>query len=106
MNANVKPGDIKLLDISGPDGVPDGIISADYDRTLLGGSLPRYLYGGNVNLEYENFNLSLTIQGVGKENARKTTVMVQPLRSDYGNFPAFIDNNYWSVYNTAEKIWL
>lgn len=103
LNANVKPGDIKLLDISGPDGIPDGIISADYDRTLLGGSLPRYLYGGNINLEYENFNLSLTVQGVGKENARKTTVMVQPLRSDYGNFPAFIDNNYWSVYNTAEK---
>ena len=103
LNANVKPGDIKLLDISGPDGVPDGIISADYDRTLLGGSLPRYMYGMNINLEYKNLDLSLLFQGVGKQNSHKTTVMVQPLQSDYGNFPDFIDGNYWSVYNTPEK---
>jgi len=103
LNANVKPGDIKLLDVSGPDGVPDGIISADYDRVLLGGSLPRYLYGLNINMEYKNFDLSLVLQGVGKQNSRKTTVMVQPLQSDYGNFPIFIDDDYWSVYNTPEK---
>ncbi|MDD3077769.1 MAG: TonB-dependent receptor [Paludibacter sp.] len=103
LNTNVKPGDIKLLDISGPDGVPDGVISADYDRTLLGGSLPRYIYGGNANIGYKNLDLSFTIQGVGKQNSRMTAVMVQPLRSDYGNFPAFIDNNYWSTYNSIEK---
>lgn len=103
LNQNVKPGDIKLLDVSGPDGVPDGIISADYDRVLLGGSLPRYIFGGNVNMEYENFSFSFTLQGVGKQAARKTSTMVRPLESDYGNFPDFIDNDYWSVYNTDEK---
>lgn len=103
LNANVKPGDIKLLDVSGPDGVPDGIVSADYDRVLLGGSLPRYLYGLNTNMEYKNFDLSFTLQGVGKQNSRKTGSMVQPFQSQYGNFPIFIEGDYWSVYNTAEQ---
>jgi len=69
LNSAVQPGDVKLLDISGPDGVPDGEISADYDRTLLGGSLPRYLYGGNISLGYKNFSFSMVFQGVGKQNS-------------------------------------
>ena len=40
LNNSVKVGDIKYKDISGPDGVPDGVISPEYDRVLLGGSLP------------------------------------------------------------------
>src|SRR5690606_23801111 len=48
---SVKPGDVKYKDISGPNGVPDGIISPDYDRVQLGGSQPRFLYGGVINAE-------------------------------------------------------
>lgn len=32
LNKNVKPGDIRYKDISGPDGMADGIISPEYDR--------------------------------------------------------------------------
>ena len=45
LNANVRPGDIKYLDISGPDGVPDGRISPEYDRVLLGGQAITVLRG-------------------------------------------------------------
>lgn len=45
INNNVKVGDVKYKDISGPDGK----ISSEYDRVLLGGSLPRYMFGGNVS---------------------------------------------------------
>ena len=103
LNASVKPGDVKYKDISGPNGVPDGKISPEYDRTLLGGSMPRYLYGGNIRLNYKNFDFGLMIQGVGKQNYRMGGLMVQPLPENWGNVPKIVDGNYWSTYNTAEE---
>lgn len=102
LHNSVKPGDVKYLDISGPDGVPDGKISPDYDRVLLGGSLPRYLFGGNISIQYKNFDFSLAFQGVGKENTRLNANMVKPFHSGWTNAPQIIDGNYWSVYNTKE----
>lgn len=103
LNANVRPGDIRYKDVSGPDGVPDGKISPEYDRVLLGGSLPRYMYGGNIQAGYKNWDLGIVIQGVGKQNARLTPDIVQPLRENFGNFPAILDGNSWSKYNTPEQ---
>lgn len=103
LNNTVKPGDVKYVDISGPDGVPDGTISPEYDRVLLGGSLPRYLYGGNIRLDYKGFDFSMVIQGVGKQNSRLANTMIRPLLENWGNVPEIIDGNYWSHYNTAEQ---
>ena len=103
LNNSVKPGDVKYRDISGPDGVPDGKISPEYDRVLLGGSLPRYMFGGNVQVGYKDFDFSLAFQGVGSQNVRMTTSMIQPLRSNWGNVPQILDGNYWSVYNTEAQ---
>lgn len=99
INNNVKVGDVKYRDISGPDGVPDGKISSEYDRVLLGGSLPRYMFGGSANVGYKDFDLSFTFQGVGSQLVRMNTTMVQPLRENYGSIPAFLDGNYWSSLN-------
>lgn len=103
LSSSVKPGDIKYVDISGPDGVPDGIINSVYDRVLLGGSLPRYMFAGNVNLSYKNFDFSMVFQGVGKQNAHLNSDAVKPLEQNWSNAPKFLENNYFSTYNTAEQ---
>lgn len=99
-SSTVTVGDLKYRDISGPDGTPDGNISPEYDRVPLGNSLPRYLYGGNISASWKGVDFSMAFQGVGKQNAYLSTVQVQPLRDNYGNIPAILDNKYWSPFNT------
>jgi TonB-linked SusC/RagA family outer membrane protein len=100
---SVRAGDVKYVDISGPDGIPDEKINGDYDKVLLGGSLPRYTYGGNIRLDYKNVDFGLSIQGVGKQNSRITGAMVSPLAANWGNVPALIDGKFYSYYNTPEQ---
>jgi TonB-linked SusC/RagA family outer membrane protein len=99
----VSPGDVKYVDISGPDGVPDGTISPEYDRVLLGGSLPRFVFGGNIQLDYKNFDFTAVFQGVGKQLAHLSPDMIRPLANVARNVPAIYDGNYWSMYNTEEQ---
>ncbi|TDE13357.1 TonB-dependent receptor [Dyadobacter psychrotolerans] len=103
LNANVKPGDIRYKDVSGPNGTPDGKISPDYDRVLLGGSLPRLMFGANFSVGYKNWDFALVLQGVAKQNSRLGPDIIQPLRENFGTFPAILDGNTWSKYNTVEQ---
>lgn len=106
--ASTKPGDVKYIDVSGPDGTPDGIISETYDRVILGSSLPHYLYGGSISLGWKGLSLSMLFNGVGKRTSRLTESMVRPLQSQWLSAPAVLRNedgsrNYWSLYNTDEE---
>lgn len=103
LNNNITYGDIKYKDISGPDGVPDGKISPDYDRVLLGGSLPRFLYGGNVTLEYKGIDLSMAFQGIGRQNVRYMRELTEPCYSSFYSVPTWIDGNFWSSGYTDEQ---
>ena len=102
MSSNQKVGDIKYMDISGPNGVPDQIINA-YDKCLLGGSLPRYLYGVTLDANYKSFDFSVMFQGVGKQNSKMQGLMYYAKPGDKGNIPKIIDGKYWSYYNTDEE---
>lgn len=44
----VRPGSMKYKDISGPNGVPDGVIDS-YDRTIIGNTLPLFTGGFNIS---------------------------------------------------------
>ena len=61
-----QPGDIKYKDISGPDGVPDGRITPEYDKKVLGSNIPRYTYSMRGDFGWRGIDFSFVIQGVGK----------------------------------------
>ena len=61
-----QPGDIKYKDISGPDGKPDGRITPEYDKAILGSNIPRYTYSARGDLAWKGLDFSFVIQGVGK----------------------------------------
>lgn len=103
LSTNVKVGDMKYNDISGPNGVPDGKISPEYDRVLLGGSQPQWMYGGNIKLDYLGFDLGITFQGIGYQ-AVSNLAYTDYNAENWGVFPVYLDGgNSWSVNNTAEQ---
>ena len=61
-----QPGDIKYKDISGPDGVPDGRVTPEYDKVVLGSNIPRYTYSIRGDFGWKGIDFSFVIQGVGK----------------------------------------
>ena len=55
-------GDSRFLDISGPNGVPDGIINS-LDQTIMGSPYPDFYYGMTNRFSYKNISLSVSLQG-------------------------------------------
>lgn len=90
-----KPGDIRVADLNGPNGKPDGKLDATYDRTVVGSAVPDYTLGFSNDVSYKNFDLNVYIFArVG-----------QTFVSDYANKfePNAIENganvNYWTPEN-------
>ncbi|MDR3269479.1 MAG: TonB-dependent receptor, partial [Tannerella sp.] len=58
----MQPGDMKIADISGSNGTPDGKIDS-YDRAVLGNIQPDYTYGVLTTLNYRSFDFFIALQG-------------------------------------------
>lgn len=61
-----KPGDVKIKDTGGPDGIPDGKITAD-DKQVIGYKDPKWIGGVMNTFRYKNLSLSFfitTVQGI------------------------------------------
>ncbi|OQP47384.1 SusC/RagA family protein [Niastella yeongjuensis] len=59
-----QPGMLKWKDISGPNGEPDGQITADYDRVVIGNANPKFTGGWNNQFTYKSFDLSVFVNFV------------------------------------------
>lgn len=82
----IRPGTLKLKDLSGPNGVPDGIVDG-LDRTVIGNANPKHTGGFNITAEYKQFDFSAYFNWVyGNQiyNANKIAAS-QNLRTTYGN---------------------
>lgn len=64
ISANPQPGDIRYKDISGPGGKPDGKVTADFDRVVLGTTIPKYSFGSNLGVSFKGIDISVLLQGV------------------------------------------
>ena len=63
--SSIKPGYVKYKDISGPNGVPDGKVDAQYDRKVLGSTTPKFYYGLNLTASFKGFDFAALLQGLG-----------------------------------------
>lgn len=97
----LKPGDVRYkdiagaLDASGKD-IPDGKIT-DADKVIIGSTIPRYTYGGNLDLGWKGLRLSAFLQGVGKVDGYLNAHYVIPAVNSSSIKPWQLD--YWSEDN-------
>ncbi|WP_117881620.1 SusC/RagA family TonB-linked outer membrane protein [Aureibaculum luteum] len=96
-------GDYKYKDVSGPNGVPDGIVDA-LDKTLIGSPHPDFTFGFTNNFKYKNFDLSVFVQGTyGNDIMNLTRRQGTTNASLYEN--QFVEaSNYWTETNTNTSI--
>jgi TonB-dependent starch-binding outer membrane protein SusC len=97
------PGDVKYKDISGPNGVPDGVVDAKYDRDFLGSGIPKYNYGLTIGANYKNFDATIVASGSAKFLINSRTY--KDLHHSSGALNYSIDMlNRWTPTNTNTDI--
>lgn len=95
---NVNPGDLYPLDVSGPDGVPDGKMD-DYDRVIVGSTDPKFYGGFATDLTYKGITLNAVFNySVG---AKKLSYIYESMIGSNGKGLASVDlSDRWTPENT------
>jgi hypothetical protein len=102
------PGNIQYKDQltvdTNDDGIPDeadGRINAD-DRVILGNPFPRMTYGMNLDAGFKGFDLSVSLNGVGKRDVLLGGDYVWPL-FNAGNIQEWHVKESWTPDNLNAK---
>jgi TonB-dependent starch-binding outer membrane protein SusC len=94
---NSLPGDPKFVDLSGPEGKPDGKIDAN-DRTIIGSANPKFIYGLTNTFNYKSFDLGIFLHGsVGNDLLNMTRMNLEWNRTSDAL-------NRWTPTNTNTDI--
>jgi TonB-linked SusC/RagA family outer membrane protein len=98
-----KPGDVKLRDISGPNGLPDGKISPEYDRTIIGSIQADFTYSFSSTLAYRNWDVFVLLQGSeGNELYNKLRRHLSENNSSYNRSAELLDA--WTETNPSKTV--
>lgn len=98
--AGVQPGDLKYKDLSGPEGVPDGVID-DNDETVIGrpNGTPQIIYGLTPAVSWKGVDLSLLFQGASQVSLPVGGSLVQPFDQE-GSASELSYNDHWTPTHT------
>ena len=94
-NAKTGPGDLKYKDQNG-----DGVISG-LDRVVIGDRFPHYTFGSNVSAQWRNFDASMLLQGVGKQDVYLNGALIEG--PTWENFFATYLLDSWTPQNPTAK---
>ncbi len=103
----IRPGMMKLKDISGPNGVPDGIVNG-YDQKVIGRVNPKHSGGFVLNGRAYGFDLTAAFSysyGNDVYNANKIEYTSTNLNNQYRNLITdMADGKRWTNINAAGQL--
>jgi len=95
-----KAGDVKVADISGPDGAPDGTID-DNDRVILGQTAPKWTGGLTNTFTYKNLSLNVFIQTV--QGAMRNNTHIGMASDEIERRNSLAEIGYWTPENQSSE---
>lgn len=101
---SIHPGDPKIEDLDGNGYIDRGeqTLSSPGDRTIIGNSEPRFIYGFTLSADWNNFYASIFFQGVGKQDfitEGDSGMIWGQYNRAYNQIPKWVLGNYWTEEN-------
>jgi len=87
-------GDTRFVDVSGPNGKPDGVINS-FDKTIMGNPYPDFYYGMTNRFAYKNISLIVSIQGTKGAQIINETRLGANMSTRARTNQLALSNNYW-----------
>ncbi len=89
----IKPGDVKIVDYNG-----DGVINSNDQFRFDYNNIPKYTFGMNMDFQYNNFDLNISIQGQAKAYTQDGA-FTQLGNVDFSNSAVYRATDRWTASN-------
>jgi len=105
-NSNLPlPGDIKFADLNGDNkiNIGKGTLADHGDLRVIGNSLPHYMFGLNLGMNWKTFSVSAFIQGIGHRDwwpGAEAGAFWGQYNRPYESVPAYMMQNVWTPDHT------